>query len=156
MGVSQQWRSRCSLAGSSFFIKEIFDGCIPERLSSPHPSFFLIWPHTWDSSSPVWTWYFSCATHFRVETNFHLVRHRYLCGVWQWGSGCSEGWLSAPNQPSDGQMNFWHVRNSGWPTEALAESKPRAESPTTAFFFFFFTASGDKLDWKSSGRAQHW
>ncbi len=42
--------------------------------------------------------------------------------------GGSQGRLSVPKHPSDGLMNFWHVRNFGSPTQTLAQLKQNNDS----------------------------
>lgn len=95
--------------------------------------FFLICPHTWDTSSPLWTWYSSCTTRFRVGTNFHLVSRRYLCNVWQWGGGviCFQAAIGRRSDEFLTCQKFW---TADWGSHTV--EAPSKVSPTTVFFFF--------------------
>lgn len=59
--------------------------------------------------------FFSCKTYFIVGPNFLLL------SVIIFAVSRSEGRISATGWPADGQMNFRHVSNFGWPTQVLAK-----------------------------------
>ncbi len=115
--VDQRKKNPFDLAEASQF------GLLEDWKVSLHSALKAAGRTLWDLSLFL-THFLSSMTNFRVGPNFDFVRcHLPCCSV-----RGERGPIIRSQLLSDSQMNFWHVRNFGRLTQALAQLKQSSDS----------------------------